>query len=108
MVQRIAAAALLTLVVAGCGASDEEKVRTSVTKFAAAVADGNPGKACDLVVKSSQDACENRMTKTILDLGDDQREALHHLKITNVRIVGAVAEVQLSNGGKILGPSVQL
>ena len=108
MVQRLAAAALLTLVVAGCGASDEQKVRKSVTKFAAAVADGNPGRACDLVVKSSKDACENTMTSTILDLDDQQREALHHLEILKVRVVGAVAQVQLRNGGGVLGDSVTL
>src|SRR4051794_38326326 len=84
------------------------EVRTSVTKFANAVVDGNPGKACDLVVKSSKAARENAMTKTILDLDDEDREALHRLKIVKVRVVGAVAQVQLRNGGEVLSDSVTL
>src|ERR1700754_1136886 len=108
MVQRLVAALVLTLVLAGCGGTDEERVGKSITKFATQLADGDPEKACKQPIISDKKACARDLGDRILALDAKSREALRDVKVTDIRVVGRVAESAVDGADTFFCGDLQL
>jgi hypothetical protein len=97
----------LVLALAGCGATDEERIRDTIDRYGEAVADGNPKKVCDEII-GKDGPCEAEFTQTILGLSEVERTAVRDIEVTDIRIVGRVAEVKLDTGVDAVPNEVRL
>ena len=98
---------LLVLLLAGCGASDEQRIRDTIDRYGEAIADGNPAKVCDELI-GPDGPCEEQFTEQILLLSDKERAALRSLRVADVRIVGKVAEVTLKQDLDVIPDKMRL
>lgn len=83
------------VVLAGCGGTDMEQISSTIDKYAEAAAEGEPKRLCRLTVGKDDDVCESRATALILDLSDEERKQLAAVKVTDISIIGRVAEAEL-------------
>jgi hypothetical protein len=96
----------LALALSACGATDEEKIRSTIDKYGEALANGDPRKACQQVVGPDDNRCQAQFTVRILALDNSQRDALRDIKVDQIRIVGRVAEVSAKDD--LLPPNTRL
>jgi Domain of unknown function (DUF4878) len=95
-------------VLAGCGASEEEQVRSTTTDFVEAIVEGDGDRACDLMTGQARrdalaaaaftggDGCSGVMGSLRELFDDGELRALREFEIESVRIEGDRAEVTAS------------
>jgi len=93
------------IVIAGCGESDEDQVRTQVDTIYDTFAEGDGEAACRLVTEeaktqSQEDqgvTCEEGVADQARDLTPDQKRRLSNLEISEVKIDGDNATVTVKS-----------
>jgi hypothetical protein len=102
---------------AACGdskpKSDADTAKQVVESFNHAIAKGDFGAACDLLVESRRKQLEFEQDKSCNDILAQSKEAdpeaieaLGKARITTVNVVGTLATVEI-DGGRTLGPGHQ-
>lgn len=106
--------ASLSLAAAGCGASDEERIRGAIADLQQAYADGDIGRACELMTRGAQrhlgEAAHDAPVTCVHDLrsmarGNAARRGARDITrpaVTGVRVSGDRATVTLRVGSSVV------
>src|SRR5262245_63475813 len=107
---RLLVVALVALLLAGCGKSDDDEIRATVEGIGNAEADGDWGAVCDLmtpelqklVVGASQGAktCPDALKAAAATMSSEEKDKLRQTQVVSITITGDTARAKVEPAGE--------